>query len=72
MNDGRLAIADANVDPLHLGADGSGKGVYGTGHGAVFAWDPDQPDALELLAASELFVTPVAVRRFAPPDEAGH
>lgn len=72
LPDGRLAIADANADPRHLGADEGGKGVYGRGHGAVFAWDPDRPDALEVLAASELFVTPVAVRRLAPPDGADH
>lgn len=62
LPDGRLVLADANADPRHLGPDGTGKGVYGAAHGAIFAWDPARPAALELLAADATLVTPVAVR----------
>jgi hypothetical protein len=62
LPDGRLVLADANADPRHLGPDGTGKGVYGAAHGAIFAWDPERPGALELLAADTTLVTPVAVR----------
>ncbi|HEX5009531.1 MAG TPA: hypothetical protein VFY71_03945 [Planctomycetota bacterium] len=66
LPDGRLAIADANADPRHLGPDGTNKGVYGTAHGAVVAWDPDAPAHLEVLLAGDAFVTPVAVRVVQP------
>lgn len=62
LDDGRLVLADANADPLRLGPDGTGKGVYGAAHGAVLAWDPDRPGTLEVLAAGPELVTPVAVR----------
>lgn len=62
LDDGRLVLADANADPLRLGPDGTGKGVYGAAHGALLAWDPDRPGALEVLAAGPELVTPVAVR----------
>jgi hypothetical protein len=65
LADGRLVLVDANADPLGLGGDGTGKGVYGTGHGAVLAIDPDRP-AVETLLADERFVTPLAVRRVRP------
>jgi hypothetical protein len=64
---GSIVIADANADPKQLGADGTGKGVYGTGHGALFETSADAPDSLRLLIASDLFVTPVAVRAFETP-----
>ncbi len=71
LPDGRLVLADANADPRGLGSDGTGKGVYGTGHGAIFVWDPARPAALELLAADATLVTPVAVRvlRHVPDDQ---
>jgi hypothetical protein len=65
LADGRLVLADANADPLHLGEDGTGKGVYGTGHGAIVAVDPDAP-AITTLLADERFVSPLAVRRVRP------
>jgi hypothetical protein len=67
LPDGRLAIADANADPRHLGPDGTGKGVYGSAHGAVVAWDPDAPDQLEVLVAGPALVTPIAVRVLPTP-----
>ena len=72
LPDGRLAIADANADPLHLGPDGTSKGVYGTGHGAVFRWDPGRPDSLSVLVAGEQLVTPIAVRAFQGPPPRRH
>lgn len=65
LSDGRLVIADANVDPLSLGPDGTGKGVYGTGRGALLVIDPDLP-SLTTLIADERFVSPIAVRRVRP------
>lgn len=67
LPDGRLALADANADPLRLGGDGLGRGVYGSGRGCVLALDPaaDVPRG-EVLVASERFVTPIAVA-VAPP-----
>ena len=62
LPDGRLVLADANADPRHLGPDGTGKGVYGAAHGAIVAWDPERPGALEVLLADATLVTPVAVR----------
>ena len=70
LPDGRLAIADANADPRHLGPDGTAKGVYGTAHGAVVAWDPDAPGHLEVLLAGKDLVTPVAVRVAQPAGAA--
>lgn len=70
LPDGRLVLADANADPRRLGPDGTGKGVYGTGHGAIVIWDPAHPGGLELLAADATLVTPVAVRVLRhQPDE---
>jgi len=63
---GGIAIADASADPLHLGADGTGKGVYGSGHGAILVSDPAKADSLRVMLASERFVTPVAVRVMRP------
>lgn len=65
LPDGRLVIADANADPLGLGEDGTGKGVYGTGRGALLAVDPDVPSVTTLIA-DERFVAPIAVRRVRP------
>ncbi len=65
LPDGRLVLADANADPLGLGEDGTGKGVYGTGRGAIVAVDPAAGTLVTLLA-DERFVTPLAVRRVRP------
>ena len=65
LPDGRLVIADANADPLKLGEDGTHKGVYGTGPGAIVAVDPDAA-TLTTLIADERFVTPLCVRRVRP------
>lgn len=65
LPDGRLVIADANADPLGLGEDGTGKGVYGTGRGALLAIDLNIP-TLSTLLADERFVSPIAVRRVRP------
>ncbi|MFT7464442.1 MAG: hypothetical protein ACI9EF_002798, partial [Pseudohongiellaceae bacterium] len=65
LADGRLVIADANIDPLNLGEDGTGKGVYGTGPGAVLVVDPAQA-TVDTLIADERFVMPLTVRRVRP------
>ncbi|RKY20511.1 MAG: hypothetical protein DRQ55_07450 [Planctomycetota bacterium] len=65
LPDGRLLIVDANLDPLHLGPDGTGKGVYGTGPGAVMWLDPEQ-QTLALALASERFVMPLDVHVVRP------
>jgi len=65
LADGRLVVADANADPLQLGEDGTGKGVYGTGPGAVLVIDPVWA-TVETLLADERFVMPLAVRRVRP------
>jgi hypothetical protein len=65
LADGRLILADANADPLGLGDDGTRKGVYGTGPGALVAIDPDA-GTLETMLADARFVTPLAVRRVRP------
>lgn len=62
LEDGRLVLADANSDPLRLGPDGTGKGVYAVGRGAVVAVDWRDP-AVEVLVASERFVMPLDVWR---------
>ncbi|MCB9897865.1 MAG: hypothetical protein H6825_07675 [Planctomycetes bacterium] len=60
LPDGTLAVADANLDPLGLGEDGS-KGFQGSGPGCVVRLDP-QARTIEVLLASPAFVTPVSVR----------
>lgn len=62
LPDGRLALADANADPLRLGHDELGRGVYGSGRGCVVAIDPraEAPRGA-VLVASPRFVTPIAV-----------
>jgi hypothetical protein len=62
LPDGRLVLADANVDPLGLGEDGTRKGVHGTGRGALLVVDPGAR-TLDVLLADERFRSPVAVRR---------
>ena len=62
LPDGRLVVADANADPLALGEDGTGKGVYGTGPGALMVVDL-AAGSVEPLVASRDFVTPVRVLR---------
>lgn len=64
LPDGRLAVADANLDPLGLGEDGS-KGFMGSGPGCVVALDP-VARTIEVLVASPRFVTPISARRIAP------
>jgi hypothetical protein len=61
LPDGRLVLADANADPLGLGEDGTGKGVHGTGHGAILVVDTEAL-TLDVLLADERFRSPVAVR----------
>jgi len=65
LADGRLVVADANADPLGLGEDGTCKGVYGTGPGAVLVIDPVAA-TVETLIADERFVMPLIVRRVRP------
>ncbi len=62
LPDDRLAFADANADPRNFGYDQLGRGVYGSGRGCVLALDLHaDPPRGEVLAASQLFVTPIAV-----------
>lgn len=65
LADGRLVVADANADPLQLGEDGTGKGVYGTGPGAVLVIDPVRA-TVDTLIADDRFVMPLTVRRVRP------
>lgn len=65
LPDGRIAVADANADPLGRGADGTSKGVHGTGPGALLALDPAR-GTVEVLLADARFATPLCVRRAAP------
>lgn len=65
--DGRLVLADANADPLNLGADGHGRGVYGTGRGAVLLVDVSvTPPVVRVLAAGPELVTPLGVHVVRP------
>ncbi|HZM01336.1 MAG TPA: hypothetical protein VFD43_13905, partial [Planctomycetota bacterium] len=63
LPDGRLIVADANVDPLGLGEADAGKGVYAKGKGAVMALQLDGTPEATTLVADKAFVTPIVVRR---------
>lgn len=64
LRDGRLAVADANLDVLGVGPVGT-KGFAGTGPGCVVALDP-AAGTVTPLVVSRRFVTPVCVRRIRP------
>ncbi len=66
LPDGRLVLADANADPLELGADGVGRAVGRlAGRGALLAVDPDA-GTVDVLLADAAFVNPAAVRVVSP------
>lgn len=62
LPDGRVVLVDGNLDPLGLGPDGTGKGVHGTGPGALVVIDL-RARTLEILLADARFVSPMCVRR---------
>lgn len=62
LPDGRVVLVDGNLDPLGLGPDDTGKGVHGTGPGALVAIDLEAR-TLEILLADARFVSPMCVRR---------
>jgi len=63
LPDGRLIVADANIDPLGLGEKDAGFGVYGKGKGAVMALQVEGAPSVTTLVADKAFVTPIVVRR---------
>ena len=59
--DGALYFTDSNADPLGLGPDRAGKGVQGTGPGAVWRLDTGKK-VLSLVYSGKAFVNPIALK----------
>ena len=59
--DGCLYFTDSNADPLKLGPDGAGKGVTGTGPGAVWRFNLEDK-SLSLVVSDKRFVNPISLK----------
>ncbi len=59
--DGAIYFTDSNADPLKLGPDAVGKGVQGTGPGAIWRFDLEK-NTLELLYSGKPLVNPISLK----------
>ena len=59
--DGCVYFTDSNADPLNLGPDRAGKGVQGTGPGAVWRYDY-RKNELTLVYSGEELVNPISLK----------